>query len=123
MLCHKEVCIEIDIEQGCDEMYITIKSIKKTLGKYIEMSDLYIGLPMLMVFLTMFAFTNLKIEAIIFLPICVFLLIPINVSKKNRMYKVLILFFTYLFKNKNYCFFNKEQKESKVKFISDILKK
>lgn len=123
MLCHKEVCIEIGIEQGCDEMYITIKSIKKTLGKYIEMSDLYIGLPMLMIFLTMFAFTNLKIEAIIFLTICVFLLIPINVSKKNRMYKVLILFFTYLFKNKNYCFFNEEQKESKVKFISDILKK
>lgn len=123
MLCHKEVCIEIDIEQGCDKMYITIKSIKKTLGKYIEMSDLYIGLPMLMIFLTMFAFTNLKIEAIIFLTICVFLLIPINVSKKNRMYKVLILFFTYLFKNKNYCFFNEEQKESKVKFISDILKK
>ena len=32
-------------------MYITIKSIKKTLGKYIEMTDLYIGLPMLMIFL------------------------------------------------------------------------
>lgn len=123
MYYHKEICIETDIDQGCDEMYITIKSIKKTLGKYIEMSDLYIGLPMLMIFLTMFAFTNLKVEAVIFLTICVFLLIPINVSKKNRMYKVMILLFTYLFKNKNYCFFNEEQKESKVKFISDILKK
>ena len=36
-------------------MYITIKSIKKTLGKFIEMSDLYIGLPMLMIFLVLFA--------------------------------------------------------------------
>ena len=31
-------------------MYITIKSIKKTLGKYIEMTGLYIGLPMLIKF-------------------------------------------------------------------------
>ena len=28
-------------------MYIVIPSIKKTLGKFIEMKDLYIGLPML----------------------------------------------------------------------------
>ena len=34
-------------------MYITIKSIKKTLGKFIEMTDLYIGLPMLMIFLVL----------------------------------------------------------------------
>lgn len=103
-------------------MYITIKSIKKTLGKYIEMTDLYLGLPMLMIFLILFAFTNLKIEAMVFLTICVFLLIPINLSKKNRMYKIMILLFQFIFKNKNYCFFNGEQKESKVKFISAFIK-
>lgn len=103
-------------------MYITIKSIKKTLGKYIEMTDLYLGLPMLMIFLTLFAFTNLKIEAMVFLTICVFLLIPINLSKKNRMYKIIILLFQFIFKNKNYCFFNEELKESKVKFISEFIK-
>ena len=43
-------------------MYITIKSIKKTLGKYIEMTDLYIGLPILMIFLTMFSFSNLRLK-------------------------------------------------------------
>ena len=96
-------------------MYITIKSIKKTLGKYIEMSDLYIGLPMLMIFLLLFAFTSFKIEALMFLSICAFLLIPINLSKKNRMYKVVILLFNYLFRVKDYCFFNEEPKESKVK--------
>ena len=84
-------------------MYITIKSIKKTLGKYIEMTDLYLGLPMFMIFLILFAFTNLKIQALIFFSICAFLLIPINLSKKNRMYKVVILLFKYLFKTKNYC--------------------
>lgn len=103
-------------------MYITIKNIKKTLGKYIEMTDLYLGLPMLMIFLTLFAFTNLKIETMVFLTICVFLLIPINLSKKNRMYKIMILLFQFIFKNKNYCFFNEELKESKVKFISEFIK-
>ena len=67
-------------------MYITISSIKKTLGKYIEFTDLYIGLPM-------------------FLTVCVFLMIPINLSKKNRMYRVMGLFFKYLISNKTYIFF------------------
>ena len=85
-------------------MYITIKSIKKTLGKYIEMTDLYIGLPMLMIFLILFAFTNFKLRALVFLSVCAFLLIPINLSKKNRMYKVVILLFKYVFKCKEYIY-------------------
>lgn len=103
-------------------MYITIKSIKKTLGKFIEMTDLYIGLPMLMIFLVLFAFTNLKIGALMFLSVCAFLLIPINLSKKNRMYKVVILLFNYLFRNQNYCFFNEELKDSKIKTLSKYIK-
>ena len=85
-------------------MYITINSIKKTLGKYIELNDLYIGIPMIMIFLSLFAFSTHKLFSIIFLTICVFLMIPINLSKKNRMYKVLGLFFKYVFKCKNYIF-------------------
>lgn len=85
-------------------MYITINSIKKTLGKYVEMTDLYIGIPMLMSFLTLFAFSSHKLFSIVYLTICVFLMIPINLSKKNRMYKVIGLFFKYLFKNKKYYF-------------------
>ena len=69
-------------------MYITIKSIKKTLGKFIELSDLYIGLPMLFIFLIMFAFTNLKIEALMFLGVCGFLMIPISISKFDIRCKV-----------------------------------
>ena len=83
-------------------LYITIRSVRKTLGKYVEMTDLYIGIPMLMSFLTLFAFSSHKLFSIVFLTICVFLMIPINLSKKNRMYKVLGLFFKYLFKNKKY---------------------
>lgn len=85
-------------------MYITIKSIKKTLGKYIEMTDLYIGLPILMIFLTIFSFSNLRLISLIFLTIGIFILIPIQLSKKNRMYKVMYLVFKYLFKCKKYIF-------------------
>ena len=85
-------------------MYITINSIKKTLGKYIELNDLYIGIPMIMIFLSLFAFSTHKLFSIIFLTTCVFLMIPINLSKKNRMYKVLGLFFKYIFKCKNYIY-------------------
>ncbi len=85
-------------------MYITINSLKKTLGKYVEMTDVYIGIPMIMTFLSMFAFSTNKIYSLVFLTICVFLMIPINLSKKNRMYKVMGLFFKYLFKNKTYIY-------------------
>lgn len=88
-------------------MYITINSIKKTLGKYVEMTDLYIGIPMGMTFLTLFAFSTHKLFSLIFLTTCVFLMIPINLSKKNRMYKVMGLFFKYIFKNKNYIYMRK----------------
>ena len=86
-------------------MYITINSIKKTLGKYIEMTDLYIGIPMIITFLTMFSFSTNKLPSIIFLTICVFLMIPIQLSQKNRMYKIIGLLFSYLFKVKEYLYF------------------
>lgn len=85
-------------------MYITINSIKKTLGKYVELSDLYIGIPMIMTFLTLFAFSSNKLISLVFLTICIFLMIPVNLSKKNRMYKVLGLFFRYVFKCKTYIY-------------------
>ena len=85
-------------------MYITVKSLNKTLGKYVEMSDLYLGIPMLFVFLIMFSFTSFKLESLVVLTIGVFLLIPIQMSKKNRMYKIMIMFFKYIFKNKEYIY-------------------
>lgn len=85
-------------------MYITVTSIKRTLGKYIEMKDLYIGLPMLFSFLLIFSFTNHKIASLIYLTICVFLMLPIKVSKKNRMYKVVILMIKYLFNCREYTY-------------------
>lgn len=85
-------------------MYITVKSLKKTLGKYIEMTDLYIGLPCLILFLILFLLQPTRMISILFLVVVVFLMIPINLSKKNRMYKVMYLVFRYIFSCKNYIY-------------------
>lgn len=82
-------------------MYITVKSIKRNLGfKGIEISDIVIALPMIILFIVLFCFTSLKIPAIVGLMIGIFCLLPINVSKKNRMYKVIGLIFKFLIREK-----------------------
>ena len=82
-------------------MYITVKSIKRNLGfKGIEISDIIIALPMIILFIVLFCFTPLKIPAIVGLMIGIFCLLPINVSKKNRMYKVIGLIFKFLIREK-----------------------
>ena len=82
-------------------MYITVKSIKRNLGfKGIEISDIVIALPMIILFIILFCFTTLKIPAIVGLMIGIFCLLPINVSKKNRMYKVIGLIFKFLIREK-----------------------
>lgn len=95
-------------------MYITVKSIKRNLGfKGIEISDIVIALPMIILFIVLFCFTSLKIPAIIGLMIGIFCLLPINVSKKNRMYKVIGLIFKFLFREKIFVY-QKEGQVSKV---------
>lgn len=83
-------------------MYITLKSIKKTLGKYIEYTDLYIALPSIILFLVLFMIKETRIISLVFISIILFMLIPINLSKKNRMYKIIGLFLFYIFRCKNY---------------------
>lgn len=85
-------------------MYITVKNMNKTLGKWVEYNDLYIGIPLFIAFLIMFSFTNYKLFSFIFFSISVFIMLPIKLSKKNRMYKVIYLVFRYLFRCKEYIF-------------------
>ena len=91
-------------------MYITVKSIKRDLGfKGIEVSDIIIALPMIVLFIVLFCFTPIKIPAIVGLMIGIFCLLPINVSKKNRMYKVIGLIFKFLFREKIFVYQKKGQ--------------
>ena len=85
-------------------MYITITSLKKTLGKYIELTDLFIAVPSLILFIILFSISFTRFISLIFLMVVVFLMLPINLSKKNRMYKVIYLVFRYLFRCKEYIF-------------------
>lgn len=99
-------------------MYITVKSIKRKVGfKGIEATDLIIGLPLLFILLIMFSFSSLRAVSIIFFVISVFMFLPVNLSKKNRMYKVLGLIVSYLKKEKNYIYFKEEGKERKFNGI------
>lgn len=95
-------------------MYITVKSIKRDLGfKGIEVSDIVIGLPMILLFIILFCFTPLKILSIVGLMIGIFCLLPISVSKKNRMYKVLGLIFSYIKRDKIFIYKN-ERKVNRI---------
>lgn len=82
-------------------MYIVVDTLKRNLGfKGIEVNDVLIGFPIIFTFIVLFAFTNFKIFALVFLLIGIFMLLPIRVSKKNRMYKVILLIVSYLIKDK-----------------------
>ncbi|MBO5096087.1 MAG: hypothetical protein J6B98_04355 [Bacilli bacterium] len=97
-------------------MYITVKSIKRDLGfKGIEVADIVIALPIIILFIVLFCFTPLKIPAIVGLMIGIFCLLPINVSKKNRMYKVIGLIFSFLVRDKIFIY----QKERQVNKIEE----
>lgn len=99
-------------------MYITVKSIKRNLGfKGIEIADLIIGVPLFFLILLLFSFSSLRLFAVILFVISVFMFIPISLSKKNRMYKILFLFFNYLRKEKEYIFFKDERKENKLNAV------
>lgn len=94
-------------------MYIVIPSLKKTLGKFIELEDLFVGLPILFIFLILFSFTSFKAFSIGFLTLGALMMLPVSVSKKNRMYKVFILLFQYFRRKRNFILIKEERKGAK----------
>lgn len=87
-------------------MYITVSSIKRNLGfKGLEISDLLISFPFIVLFLVIFCCTNYKLVGLSILIIGIFVLIPVKVSQKNRMYKVLILLGRFLFSTKEFTYY------------------
>ncbi len=86
-------------------MYITLPSVKRNLGfKGLEVNDLIIGGIVVIVFLILFCCTSFKLLGLFLLIIGIFLLIPITVSQKNRMYKVMMLLFKYIFSKKEFTY-------------------
>jgi len=62
----------------------------------------------------MFSFSELRIIALILLVITIFMFLPINISKKNRMYKVIKLVGIYLYKRKKYIYYKLESEGNNV---------
>jgi len=95
-------------------MYIIVSDTKRKVGfKGLEVSDIVVGLPLFIILLLLFSFENLRMIALILLVIAVFMFLPISLSKKNRMYKVIFLTLSYFNRTKKYIYFKKE-KEGKI---------
>ena len=105
-------------------MYITVKTLKRNLGfKGIELNDVLIGFPIFILFIVLFALTPLKLFAVALLMIGIFLMLPVKVSKKNRMYKVLFLVIKYLFRTREYIYVKNYEERKKVFSINEFIKK
>ncbi len=88
-------------------MYITVASIKRNLGfKGLEINDIFFSIPFISLFMILFCLTRYKLLGLFILIIGIFLLIPVKVSQKNRMYKVLLLIGKYLLNIKEYTYFS-----------------
>lgn len=102
-------------------MYITIKSLNRNLGKFVEIQDLFIGFPILFLFLILFTIEGLRLFSLIVLVLGLFLLIPLSVANKNRMYKLIYIVLVYLFKHRDYIYIKnyKEEKFESKKIIKN----
>lgn len=105
-------------------MYITVKTIKRDLGfKGIQISDVLLGFPIVALFILLFSLTSYKLLALVVLMVGLFLLLPINVSKKNRMYKVIFLVFRYIFKTKIFVYTKHIFEKDRVIKINELKKR
>lgn len=93
-------------------MYIVVSDTKRKVGfKGLEVNDLIFGLPLFIILLLLFSFESMRMISLILLVISVFMFLPINLSKKNRMYKIMYLAFSYLKRKKEYIYFKHDKKE------------
>lgn len=94
-------------------MYITIPNTKRRVGfGGIELNDLVIGIPLFFTLLLMFSFSALRGLSLILFVISVFMFIPISLSKKNRMYKVIGLVIKFLKKDRKFIYYKDSKKEA-----------
>ncbi len=91
-------------------MYITMQTIKRNLGLFnLQLQDIIIGGIVAVVFVTLFLL-RFYTSGLVILSLGIISLVPMNFSKADRTYKLVILFCRYLFSNKEYCYFLEEDK-------------
>ena len=82
-----------------------MQTIKRNLGLFnLEVADLIIGFIFAVISIVFFLIQSYTIGFVI-LSFGIIGLVPINFSKKNRIYKLMELFLEYLFKKREYIYF------------------
>jgi len=98
-------------------MYITVTNNNRKIGfKGLEVTDLIIGLPLFFILFFLFSFNEFRTLALIIFIISIFMFIPINISKKNRMYKIIFLIISYIAKPKIFVIKKEENNERSKRF-------
>ena len=91
-------------------MYITMQTIKRNLGLFnLQLQDIIIGGIVSVIFVILFLLKFYTIGLVI-LSFGIIALVPMNFSKADRTYKLVILFCRYLFSSKEYCYFMEDDK-------------
>ena len=94
-------------------MYITIQNTKRRIGfGGLELNDLIFGFPLFFILLLMFSFEGIRFISLILLVISIFMFIPITLSKKNRMYKIIGLVIKFLKKDRKFVYYKDSKKEA-----------
>lgn len=89
-------------------MYITMQTIKRNLGLFnLQLMDIIIGGTVGIIFTILFLLKAYTIGFVI-LSLGVLALVPMNFSKCDRLYKLVILFSRYMFNTKEYVYFSSD---------------
>ena len=83
-------------------MYITLQSTKRNLGLFnLEVKDIILAGVFALMFIIFFSLGFYQ-TGLVFLFTGIFLLVPVSFSQKNRVYKLIILVGSFLFRNKTF---------------------
>lgn len=86
-------------------MYITLQSIKRNLGLFnLSLEDLLVGTIFGITFTILFLL-NFYTISIVIISLGIISLCPIDFSKSERIYKLIITFIKYMIRNKNYYYY------------------
>ena len=90
-------------------MYITLQSIRRNLGLFnLNIEDLVVFSGFAITF-TVFFLTGFITTSIVIAAFGVISLFPIDFSKSERMYKLIVLFIKYIAKTKKYYYIGREE--------------
>lgn len=103
-------------------MFITLQTTKRNLGLFnLEVQDIILASVFSLVFIILFSIGFYQTSIIVILT-GIFLLIPVSFSKKNRMYKLIILVGSFLLRKKTFYYHLENQEVRRDQHIS-ILEK